>query len=61
MKVLKNLFAIMLVVMIAFSCKSEKKESDSATEEVAVEEVSETASESEEVETEATARDEESR
>lgn len=54
MKVLKNLFAIMLVVMIAFSCKSEKKESDSTTEEVAVEEVSETSSESTEVQTEAT-------
>jgi len=50
MKVLKNLFAIMLVVMIAFSCKSEKKESDSATEEVAVEEVTE----SSEAQTEAT-------
>jgi len=53
MKVLKNLFAVMLVVMIAFSCKSEKKESDSATEEVAVEEVSETSSESTEVQAEA--------
>lgn len=54
MKVLKNLFAIMLVVMIAFSCKSEKKESDPTTEEVAVEEVSETSSESTEAQTEAT-------
>ena len=53
MKVLKNLFAVMLVVMIAFSCKSEKKESDSTTEEVAVEEVSETSSESTEVQAEA--------
>jgi lipid-binding SYLF domain-containing protein len=38
MKIIKNLFAIMLVVMIAFSCKSEKKESDSTSEEVVVEE-----------------------
>ncbi len=58
MKVLKNLFAIALVLTIAFSCKSEKKESDSATEEVATEEVvteevSESSDESAVAETEA--------
>jgi len=52
MKVLKNLFAITLVLAIAFSCKSEKKESDPVSEEAAVEEVSETSSESTEVEAE---------
>ncbi len=53
MKVLKNLFVIALVLTIAFSCKSEKKESDSVSEEAAVEEVSETSSESESTEVEA--------
>jgi lipid-binding SYLF domain-containing protein len=42
MKFLKNLFALMLVCMIAFSCKSEKKQ-DEATE--AIEEVAESAEE----------------
>ena len=40
MKLVKNLFALMLVCMIAFSCKSEKKEGD-VTDEAAQEEVSE--------------------
>lgn len=39
MKLVKNLFALMLVCMIAFSCKSEKKEGD-VTDEAAQEEVS---------------------
>ena len=40
MKLVKNLFALMLVCMIAFSCKSEKKEGE-VTDEAAQEEVSE--------------------
>lgn len=40
MKLVKNLLALMLVCMIAFSCKSEKKEGD-VTDEAAQEEVSE--------------------
>ena len=39
MKLVKNLFALMLVCMIAFSCKSEKKEGD-VTDEAAQEELS---------------------
>lgn len=42
MKFIKNIFAIVLVCLIMFSCKSEKKDTDSVTDEVAVEEVSET-------------------
>jgi lipid-binding SYLF domain-containing protein len=44
MKLLKNLLALMLVCMIAFSCKSEKKEGD-VTDEAAQEEVSESTDE----------------
>lgn len=44
MKLLKNLLALMLVCMIAFSCKSEKKEGD-VTDEAAQEEVSESTGE----------------
>ncbi len=44
MKLFKNLLALMLVCMIAFSCKSEKKEGD-VTDEAAQEEVSESTGE----------------
>jgi len=44
MKLLKNLLPLMLVCMIAFSCKSEKKEGD-MTDEAAQEEVSESTGE----------------
>ena len=50
MNIIKSIAAIVLVSMIAFSCKSEKKDSDAVTEEVVVEEVSETPAESAEAE-----------
>lgn len=45
MNIIKSIVAIVLVSMIAFACKSEKKDADAATEEVALEEVSETPAE----------------
>lgn len=46
MKIMKNLFALVLVCMIAFSCKSEKKQDDAVDEAVeAIEEVAESAEE----------------
>ncbi len=45
MKFIKSIFAILLISLIVFSCKSEKKDTDSVTDEVAVEEVSEKAEE----------------
>mgnify|MGYP000318207394 CR=1 FL=1 len=50
MNIIKSIVAIVLVSMIAFSCKSEKKDTDAVTEEVVVEEVSETPAESAEAE-----------
>jgi len=50
MNIIKSIAAIVLVSMIAFSCKSEKKDSDAVIEEVVVEEVSETPAESAEAE-----------
>ncbi len=58
MNIIKSIVAIVLVSMIAFSCKSEKKDADAATEEVAVEEVSETAAESSDPGAEATETEE---
>ncbi len=58
MNIIKSIVAIVLVSMIAFSCKSEKKDTDAVTEEVVVEEVSETPAESSEPGTEAVEGDE---
>ena len=57
MNIIKSIVAIVLVSMIAFSCKSEKKDADAA-EEVAVEEVSETPAESSDPGVEATETEE---